>query len=82
MSELIPFGQIDEYDTNYSEQQVEAANFLSKMDWEGGIEGLIGYGGHTYFPVELQELAKAYEKASNTLRRAIDKWAADRGVSY
>lgn len=83
MSELIPFGRIDDNDTeNYTEAQIEAASFLHKMDWEGGLDGLIGYGGYTYFPEELQELAKAYEEASDTLRRAVDKWAADRGVEY
>lgn len=83
MSELIPFSRVDDYNPeNYTEAQLEAASFLSKMDWEGGIDGLIGYGGYTYFPEELQELAKTYEQASKELRRAIDKWAADRGVSY
>lgn len=82
MSELIPFSQIDEDDSQYTEDQIEAADFLSKMDWEGGIDGLIQYGGASYFPTELQELAGEYELAYNKLSAAINQWAADRGVVY
>lgn len=80
---LIPFSQIDEYDEGqWTSEQLEAAGFLHKMDWEGGIDGLLGYGGSEVFPEELQELAAVAEKALGSLGRAIDKWAADRGVVY
>lgn len=91
MSELIPFSSIveqwdwdEERDGPYpwTPRNVEAADFLSKMDWEGGISGLMGYGGPSYFPEELQELAIAYQEAENALRKAINDWAAERGVVY
>lgn len=98
MSELIPFSSIDIYScpeawdenhqflgydaTPWTEEQVEAADFLGKMDWEGGIQGLIGYGGAEIFPDELRELAEAYEAAEKALRKAINDWAAERGVVY
>lgn len=82
MSELVPFGRIEWGDPEYTEDQWIAAEFLSKMDWEGGIDGLIGYGGFHIFPEELQELAKDYEQAHDELRNAIDEWAAERGVEY
>lgn len=82
MPELIPFGIIDEDDSQWSEDQVEAANFLNKMDWEGGIDGLIGYGGWRIFPEPLQEIARDYERIHDELRNAVNSWAATRGVEY
>lgn len=90
MAELIPFSSIveeyewDERDGPYpfTAEQVEAGNFLNKMDWEGGIDGLIGYGGWHYFPEPLQDLAKAYQDAHRALQKAINDWAAERGVYY
>lgn len=84
MSELIPFSQIDEddEDAGWTEGQIEAANFLSKMDWEGGVDGLMSYGGAEYFPEEVYDVAVEYERAHDALRRAIDEWAAARGVEY
>lgn len=92
MSELIPFSSIpDRWDWEYyhkdepfpyTDANVEAAEFLSKMDWEGGLDGLLGYGGPDVFPEELYDLAVAYEDAHQTLRNAIDEWAAERGVEY
>lgn len=92
MGELIPFSSIpDKWDWNYghpdeeypyTDANVEAADFLSKMDWEGGIDGLLGYGGASIFPEELHGLAVAYEEAHDALRNAIDEWAAERGVEY
>lgn len=82
MSELIPFSSIDWDSEGFTPEQHEAAEFLHKMDWEGGIDGLIGYGGWRYFPEELQDLARKYESIHNELRTAIDIWAAERGVEY
>lgn len=92
MGELIPFSSIpDKWDWEsrhrgepfpYTDANVEAAEFLSKMDWEGGIDGLLGYGGAGSFPEDLYDLAVACEKAHNALRNAIDEWAAERGVEY
>lgn len=82
MSELVDFGRIDPDDSQWSEDQVEAAEFLSKMDWEGGLSGLLGYGGSSVFPEELQGLAERTHQALEHLRRAVDDWAAARGVRY
>ena len=93
MSDLIPFHQIDQYanecwddDNNYigpwSDAQLEAADFLGKMDNEGGIDGLYNYGGVSQFPEELRSLAYDFEVAYEALKEAINLWAAERGVSY
>lgn len=82
MSELIDFGRIDPDDPQWTEGQIEAAEFLSKMDWEGGLSGLIAYGGSEVFPAELQALAARTEMAIEHLNRAVNDWAAVRGVRY
>lgn len=98
MSELIPFSSIDIYScqeawsenhqflgydhTPWTEEQVEAADFLGKMDWEGGLYELLQYGGPGYFPEELQELAEDAYLAMRHLNEAINVWAAERGVEY
>lgn len=60
----------------------EAAAFFSKMDWEGGIDGLWGYGGADGFPSEVRDKAQVYGDALDALSTALDEWAADRGVRY
>lgn len=82
MSELIPFSQIEWGDDAYTEANHEAAEFLHKMDWEGGIDGLLGYGGWEIFPEPLHDLAREYERLHQELRNAVDDWAAERGVEY
>lgn len=91
MSELIPFSSIPEkwdWDEEndgpfpYTDENVEAAEFLSKMDWEGGMDGLLGYGGADIFPEAIRHYAEAYEAAHDALRTAINEWAAARGVVY
>ena len=79
---LRSFGDIDIYDETEDTRTVEAAEFLSHLDWEGGIDGLWGHGGASDFPEELRPLAEAYGKAEDELRQAIDAWANERGVSY
>lgn len=91
-NELIPFSSIPsrwdwEYDHGdepypYTDGQEEAAEFLSKMDWEGGIDGLIGYGGAEVFPAEIRHIAERYEDVLEELRKAVNEWAAERGVVY
>lgn len=79
---LIPFSQIDEYDGNtWTPAQLEAASFLHKMDWEGGIEGLLHYSTDA-FPEELRAQAKFAYNALEDLHREVDRWAAERGVVY
>lgn len=78
---LIPFSSIDPDDSQWSEDQVEAAEFLSHMDNEGGLTGLLYYGVNA-FPEELQGLAERTSLAIDYLRKAVDDWAAERGVVY
>jgi hypothetical protein len=81
--ELVDFSRIDIYDdVNWTPEQIEAAEFLSKMDWEGGLTGLLEYGGSSVFPEELQGLAERTDQALEHLRRAVNDWAAARGVRY
>lgn len=79
---LVPFSQIDEYDTEaWTPEQLEAASFLNKMDWEGGITGLLFYSTDA-FPVELRAQAEFVYQAIEDLHREVDRWTAERGVSY
>lgn len=93
MSELIPFSSIPSkwdwhYDNGedveypYTPEQEEAAEFLSKMDWEGGVDGLLSYGGAEVFPADLQVSARIAYNALESLRKDINDWAAERGVVY
>lgn len=82
MSEYISFSEIDPDDSQWSENQAEAAEFFHKMDWEGGIDGLYGYGGVESFPPEVQEYAAAYGKAYEDLKEVITAWGKARGVIY
>ena len=80
-NELVGFWDIDPYDdVNWTPEQREAAEFLSKRDSEGGTHGLLRWGGPEAFPEELQGLAKRTELALDYLQNAIRDWAAERGV--
>lgn len=81
MSELISFSHIEWGDPEYTEAQWEAAEFLSKMDWEGGIDGLLHYSTDA-FPEELRAQAEFTYRTLEDLRKEIDRWAAERGVVY
>lgn len=65
-----------------SAEELEAAEFLCKMDHEGGLVGLLEYGGPDYFPEELQGQASAFATALETFDAAVDAWHSSRGVSY
>lgn len=91
MSEYIPFSSVvEEWDWDeekdgpypFTPEQVEAATFFHKMDWEGGIDGLYGYGGAEYFPAEVREFAEAYGQAYDRLHEVITAWGKARGVVY
>lgn len=47
-------------------------DFLQKMDWEGGIEGLLSYGGPDEFPDELRADATVVYEAMNRMNKAIE----------
>lgn len=81
MIETVPFWEVDLDDETLPDEKREAAEFLSKMDYEGGVVGMLDYGGPIGFPVELHGEARLAEDALNRLRRAIDKWANNRGVA-
>ena len=36
--------------------------FLDKMRWEGGLSGMVGWGGPSVFPPSLREMARGIEK--------------------
>lgn len=79
---LVPFSQIDEYDTDtWTPAQLEAASFLHHMDWEGGITGLLFYSTEA-FPQELQAQARFVYQAIEDLSKEVNRWAAERGVVY
>lgn len=79
---MIPFSNIDIYDLTIPKETREAAEFYQKMDWEGGLDGLMSYGGVDFFPPEVREQARQYEQAKETLKDSLRDWAADRGVEY
>ena len=83
MSEYISFSQIDpDEPENWTPEQIEAADFFHKLDWEGGIDGLMSYGGPSYFPEEVRALAEVYETAFENLQNALTEWGKARGVVY
>lgn len=80
--DLVPFSMIDEDDEDqWSPEQREAASFLGKMDWEGGIAGLLYYDTGA-FPEDLRAQAEFTYQALEDLNTSIDQWANERGVSY
>lgn len=82
--EYVSFSKIDPYDgtEQWTVEQIEAAEFFSKMDWEGGLDGLYEYGGAESFPPEVREYANAYGKAYEDLREVVVAWGKARGVVY
>lgn len=60
----------------------EAKRFVDKMEWEGGIVGLLEYGGPTEFPDEVIALAEEVQYALTKLERAIDEYLDKCGVSW
>lgn len=86
MSEYVSFSQIDsddpEHIERYGVEACEAADFFHKLDWEGGIDGLMSYGGPEYFPEEVRHLAEVYETALDNLQTAVTEWGKARGVVY
>lgn len=66
----------------FTDEQVEFAEFLSKMDWEGGAPGLIGYGGSSVFPESLQFLADTAERALDALQDAISARCDALSIKY
>lgn len=79
--ELTPFHQITGDDSQWSEEQVKAAYFLNRMDWEGGLTSLLAYGTNI-FPAELKAQAEFVATAIEDLSKEVIRWANERGVSY
>lgn len=82
MAELQAFSSIDVDDETVPEPTREAAAFFQKMDYEGGLTGLLAYGGPSVFPHELQGFAIEADAAIEELRHQVNAWAAKRGVEY
>lgn len=83
MTDLRPFHSIDPYgDEPLDEVMVEAAELLQKIDWEGGLSGMIGWGGADAFPEPLRPLATAFQDSKKALEAGVREWAAERGVSW
>jgi hypothetical protein len=47
-------------------------SFLNKLEWDGGIIGMLEYGGPECFPPELQEAAAQVEEALKELDRLLE----------
>lgn len=75
----------DEHDgdeTVHTKEQIDFANFCLKLDWEGGIDGLIQYGGTRIFPEELQIFAQAIEEAMDDFNTAFEAMQKRLDVEY
>lgn len=75
------FYEVDSENDDPIEMQ-EAAAFFSKMDYEGGMEGLYMYGGEGAFPEEVRSEAQAFGRAFENLSSALTSWGESRGVRY
>lgn len=53
----------------------EFDEFLTKMDWEGGLDGYMHWGGVSGFPERIRQEAAAYAAAEDDLRHAIEREA-------
>jgi hypothetical protein len=51
--------------------------FADKMEWEGGLTGMLEYGGSKIFPIEVRAEAKAVEAATTALRAALASHGVD-----
>lgn len=74
------FWDVDIDDPNEDPKKVEAAAFLQKLDYEGGLDGFLDWGGWEAFPMGLRADAAALETLRRNMKRAIEMWAAKRGV--
>jgi hypothetical protein len=67
----------EEYEASNSPTTPEQwASFASKMEWEGGVTGVLDYGGSDFFPVEARPAAKAAEVALATLTQILAQHGA------
>ena len=46
--------------------------FIAKLDWEGGIEDMIGWGGYECFPQEIRENARQLKIQMDIIHNAIE----------
>ncbi len=51
----------------------EWREFADKLEWEGGIAGLLEYGGSAAFPEEVREAAHAVEVAIKELSTQLGR---------
>lgn len=78
------FNDVDINDPDEDPGAKEAAAFYQRMDWEGGLTGLLEYDGgeSDLWPEPLRVSAKATAKAIEDLKEMVKDWAAIRGVRY
>lgn len=48
--------------------------FIDKMEWEGGVVGVLQWGGADYFPPELQPMAHAIQRALLEIDEVLDEY--------
>lgn len=83
MTELRDWTEIDADDESEPDEVRSLVGFLFKMDWEGGLEGFLDWGGPEEFPSErLKELARVLVTAIGDVKDEIKSWAKTQGVLW
>lgn len=60
----------------------EAEQLRDKLEWEGGIVGLLEYGSVQYFPDELHATIQELQDAYDSAKTAISDYLTRNGVNY
>lgn len=62
-------------DSRYDDERWTPEDFIEKYDYEGGLDGMLGWGGPGCFPPELRDAATEIERQS----KIISVWLAENG---
>lgn len=62
-------------DSRYDDEQWTPEEFIEKYDSEGGIGGMLAWGGAGCFPPELRNAAEKIDRQMNT----IHEWLNNHG---
>jgi hypothetical protein len=65
--------------SRYDEEQWTPEEFFEKMGCEGGVDGMLGWGGFGVFPPQVRALAQAAEEALTALRAEL--WKMEESLS-
>ena len=60
----------------------EAQRLWDKLEWEGGVIGLLEYGGIQEFPDELRSYVQELEDAYDRAKVAIGDYLTRNGVDH